>query len=138
MKSEIKKLLALYIDVAKKMGIEHKGHTHLSDLGMGAYIPDDYDESYGTIKAFGLEININGEIIIKYEDEIFPIDYEKWLKAVESILYKGEKQEMKIEDFKLDIPENIEIKRSDLFESENRVKAKILDDLIKRNVSFNN
>lgn len=142
MKDKLLRALEIYLDQCKKRSIEWNSHTTLSDLKIGAYLPDGFetDKSYGELKAYGIEANINGKVEIDYSGEApFPIDYELWIESVLDVLIKeAPKEGAKLADFKLDVPEKIEISRGDYFSEANRVKAKILDDLIKRNVSFNN
>lgn len=114
----------------------------LTGLNIGAYLPEKFetDKSYGVLKAYGVEANVNGQIEINYgAEEPFSIDYELWIETVLDVLVKEASRDgIKLGEFKLDVLEKIELSRGDYFTEANRVKAKILDDLIKRNVSFNN
>jgi len=141
MKDKLLKALEVYLDQCKKRGIEWATHTTITGLKIGAYLPEKFenDKSYAELKAYGIGMNVNGKTEVDYgDDEPFPIDYELWIESVLDVLFKEVPKELKLEDFKLEVPEKIELSRVDYFGEANRVKAKILDDLIKRNVSFNN
>lgn len=142
MKDKLLKAIELYINYCKKNNLDHHSHTTLGNLHISAYIPDSWETNptYAEIKACGIEVNINGRVAIDYDhQEPQPIDFDVWIETVLDILIKEQpRQEWGINDFFLKVDKEILLSRGEYFAEENRTKAKILDNLLKRDVSFSN
>lgn len=112
-----------------------ESHTKLK-CGVGAYFSDGGVSGYAEIKMCGIEFNQKTQSLkIEYTDEIFPVDIEKWLNAVIATLKVNKNQEYKQQDFKIDVKPIIPTDRTI---DKAITKAEILDQLLNKNVSFNN
>ena len=128
-----KKTVDLFeLKFAEKNG-EFTKDEHQNLNGLQCY---DARENYREIKFVGIEVNQNGTININYEDKYFPVDLQKWLLDIEEILHTGKSKDKKLEDYKLEVIDKLEITRDRIYGEKYKVKSEILDNLLDRNVSF--
>lgn len=142
--------LYLYLHKEKYPEADARSHTALNGFSLyvdgGSYdetlnrlVPDKNDH-YATIGFAGITVNLNGEIALR-NPEFQNVDYKKWIENVLSLLKTQnweESRKMTIEDFIVANTETIKtIAVNDIFAEEHRVKAKMFDKLLERNISFN-
>lgn len=145
MQKKIIKLVNLYIKRAEELNIKWKGkHSFINKYNVGAFIPDDYKETYGEIRAFGIALNIVGKLEVDYPEDkenFYPIDIDKWMRIVEDILLdKRNPEDYYSTDFELNFNEQVNNSPDpshDEEDKENKVKAEILDSLLKRDLNIN-
>ncbi len=113
-------------------------------INSGDAIPgDDFklkDDPYISLKFAGIEINpCRKQVKMDYENEVFAIDWGKWLNAVEKVITGSKKSgHYKQEHFKLEQLKEKQVSVNEFVDTEARVKARILEDLLAKNVGFTN
>jgi hypothetical protein len=138
----IKEKLIKALTIYKDRYIEENGsdeglnnQTELKGHKVGAYFSNEKDpKDYCSIKFCTVEFYNNGKLVVAPKSgDYFPVDVNKWLDAVISELKIGGKT-FELEDFKLEVSPVIS---TNTIVDDSIVKAKILDDLLNRNISFN-
>ena len=138
----------LFITLHREMYPDRDPISNAKLGGFKLYVDDNYvdketkiitsNDPYAFFSFAGIEVTCRGGVNIMSDDYINGIDLDYWLDTVIELLEgKNVDKEMKPKDFQLKESRTI-VKSVKVENPEHAAKSKILDDLLKRNVQFNN